>query len=328
MQITLAGLKLSLRIILIANDAIKDTWNERAVHDLLTCTDEFEADPFGNTLPDLRSLQSGVTASPEIQLDLQNAFEEGKKQADDILEKRVFSKELIPSATISKNKRLNLASTPVTTSAGSNRSIAEMEKIGLAALMDCAENNDLIDLERLLDRRVTEECLIMFNGNGSLRKTAKSKLLQSFSRQPQMEHPASYVGVVDMGLIWRLASPTSDDRDHKKRCGAEYTWQDYIDKVCSMVFSRRGNAEKLILINDNYTVSSIKDDEHDRRASKHTNIPNLPERFRQVPISCPVQKYYDEIRKQSSLANTFEKPLQSQNPLCDRRNNLLRRGSS
>ena len=94
--------------------------DERAVQDLLTCTDEFEADPFDNTLPDLRSLQSGVTASPEIQLDLQNALEEGNKQADDIIEKRVFSKELILSATISKNKRLNLASTPVTTSAGSN----------------------------------------------------------------------------------------------------------------------------------------------------------------------------------------------------------------
>ena len=42
-----------------------------------------------------------------------------------------------------------------------------------------------------------------------------------------------------------------------------------------MIFSRHSNAKKLILINDVYTRSTIKDDEHDRRAAKETNLPNV-----------------------------------------------------
>ena len=56
---------------------------------------------------------------------------------------------------------------------------------------------------------------------------------------------------------------------------AEYTWQDYLYKECSIVFCRHQNAGKVILINENYNVSSIENDEHDRRGSKHTNIPHV-----------------------------------------------------
>ena len=52
--------------------------DEHVLQDLLICMDEFEAYPFDSTLPYRR----------EIQLDLQNALDEGKKQADNILEKR------------------------------------------------------------------------------------------------------------------------------------------------------------------------------------------------------------------------------------------------
>ena len=52
--------------------------DERVLQDLLICMDEFEAYPFDSTLPYRR----------EIQLDLQNALDKGKKQADNILEKR------------------------------------------------------------------------------------------------------------------------------------------------------------------------------------------------------------------------------------------------
>ena len=78
-----------------------------------------------------------------------------------------------------------------------------------------------------------------------------------------------------MGLIWRLATPTSEDRDIKKRSGVEYTWKDYLDKICSLVFARHVDADRIILVNDKYNGSSIKDDEHDRRASKHINLPNV-----------------------------------------------------
>ena len=61
---------------------------------------QFEADPFDDTSPALWSLQSGVTASPEILADLQHALQEGSEQAKDVLEKRVFAKELPLSPTL------------------------------------------------------------------------------------------------------------------------------------------------------------------------------------------------------------------------------------
>ena len=78
-----------------------------------------------------------------------------------------------------------------------------------------------------------------------------------------------------MGLILRLAIPSVDDRDVKKRCGEEYLWKDYLDKIVAILYTRHTNALKIILVNDNYTGSSIKDDEHDRRASKHRSLPNI-----------------------------------------------------
>ena len=82
--------------------------DEQAVQDLLLCLDDFDANPFDDSAPELRSLQSGVTASSEVLQDLQNALEDGEIQAYEILEKRVISKELSLKATIRKNKKLNL----------------------------------------------------------------------------------------------------------------------------------------------------------------------------------------------------------------------------
>ena len=97
-----------------------------------------------------------------------------------------------------------------------------MERNALAMVMVSAEKSDLIAFELVLVKRISEECLTMFNADGSKRKTARSKLLQSFSIQPVLEVPSAYVSIIDMGLIWRLASPTSDDCDAKKRSGTDY----------------------------------------------------------------------------------------------------------
>ena len=89
-----------------------------------------------------------------------------------------------------------------------------------------AEKNDLIALELILVKIISEDCLTMFNADGSMRKTAKSKLLQLFSRQPVLEVPSAYASLVDMRLICRLALPTSDDHDAKTHSGKDYLWCD------------------------------------------------------------------------------------------------------
>ena len=62
-----------------------------------------------------------------------------------------------------------------------------MERSGLAALVDVAEGSGLIQLESALEGRVTEECLSLFNVDGSMRKTVK---------------PHNHVSLVDMEAGW------------------------------------------------------------------------------------------------------------------------------
>ena len=52
--------------------------DEQSLQDILACLNDFQADPFDDSDPVLRSLQSGVAASAEIVHDLQNAFKKGK----------------------------------------------------------------------------------------------------------------------------------------------------------------------------------------------------------------------------------------------------------
>ena len=248
--------------------------DELAVQDLLGCLEEFDANPFDDTAPDLRSLQSGLAASPDVVEDLAKALKEGETQANEILEKRVFSKECPLRASIPKNKRSTLATSHNIASVPQINAL-EMEKRALSILIDFAEKNDLIELGQVLVRRISDECLTMFNADGSMRKTAKSKLLQSFEKKPVIEKPHTYSSIVDMGLIWRLATPTSEDREVKRRSGSDFLWGDYLEKICCLVHSRHKDAEKLILINDDYNTSSIKDDEHSRRAEKYNNLPNV-----------------------------------------------------
>ena len=67
--------------------------DEQAVQDLILCMNDFDADPFDESVPKLRSPQSSVIASPEVLEDLWNALQQGEKQSNNIFEKRVFSKE-------------------------------------------------------------------------------------------------------------------------------------------------------------------------------------------------------------------------------------------
>ena len=85
-----------------------------------------------------------------------------------------------------------------------------------------------------------------------------------FSLQEVDSIPTDSVSVVDMGLIWRLATPTPLDYEARKRDGKDYRWSDYLEKICSLIFSRHTNAHLFILVNDKYDLPySIKDDERD-----------------------------------------------------------------
>ena len=68
-----------------------------------------------------------------------------------------------------------------------------------------------------------------------------------------------------MGFIWRLSTPTSEDRE--KQDGEDFTWGDYAKKIFDLMLARHQKASKIIFVNDPYDLDvSIKDREHERRA--------------------------------------------------------------
>lgn len=84
---------------------------------------------------------------------------------------------------------------------------------------------------------MAEECLSMYNVDGSMRKTYKSKLLNLFNKDQVPEKPRNQISLVDMGLILRLATPTPEDREATKRDGLQYCWSNYLDKICTIMIS-------------------------------------------------------------------------------------------
>ena len=59
-----------------------------------------------------------------------------------------------------------------------NMKIAEMEQAAVKSALDLVEKSDVINLEQILENRVTEESTCLCNADGSYRKSAKSQLLK------------------------------------------------------------------------------------------------------------------------------------------------------
>jgi len=98
-----------------------------------------------------------------------------------------------------------------------------------------------------------------------MRKIHKCKIIEKMSlvELPPID---KCITVVDMGFIWRLSTPSTEDRE--KPDGTDYTWKDYVLKVFELVIKRHQSAVTIIFVNDPYDLEvSIKDSEHERRAS-------------------------------------------------------------
>ena len=250
--------------------------DEQAVQDFQAAMKDFDADPFDISSPTLRSLQSGLVASSRLVHDFKTALADGEVQVETLLQERVFTKTKPLTATIHKNKRQTFASEQILAPSGAVLKVAQVERQGLTALLDLAEKTGVLTLERALEGRVTEECLSMYNVDGSMRKTVKSTMLEQFNLDLITEELEDHISLVDMGMIWHLATPTPEDREARKRDGSNYTWMDYLKKICGMILSRHADASLIILVNDRYDLPfSIKDDERDRRAAKWSNMPNI-----------------------------------------------------
>ena len=186
--------------------------DEQCVQDLIACMYEFDSFPFNPASPNLRTLESAMPASSQLVADFNSAHAAGEIKLVGFLKERVYSKTTSLHARVPLSKRLTFAKEPCTENTKENLKArtAEMEQQALKAVINLVDDSQLVDLHELLEHRVVEECVALFNSNGTYRKTQKSKLIQKFSPQPvDLQEP--YIALIDMGMIWRMATPTVED---------------------------------------------------------------------------------------------------------------------
>ena len=248
--------------------------DEQAVQDLISCFKEFDCFPFDPASPALRTLQSAIPATPELIQDFKKAKQDGETQLKIFMDERIYSKEKSIHDRIKRNSRLAFTEIPLRKASGEALKMkqGEMESRALASVVNLVDFSGLLSLPELMKHRISEECLTLFNANGTFRKTQKSKLLQKLALQSLDVN--SYTALVDMGMMWRLASPTAEER--VKSDGSRYTWGDYANKIVSAILARHVNATTIICINDPYDYAeSIKDDERELRIQGQGPIPNV-----------------------------------------------------
>ena len=130
----------------------------------------------------------------------------------------MFTKTKPLTATIHKNKRRTFVSEQILAPSGAVQKVVHMAKQGLTALVYLTERTGV--LESVLEGRVTEECLCMYNVDGSMWKIVKSKLFEQFNLDPVTEELEDHISCIDMGMIWHLATLTHDDCEARKRDGS------------------------------------------------------------------------------------------------------------
>ena len=278
---------------------------------------EFECDPFDPANTSIRSMQSGLPASEKLALDFMSAKADGMKKVDTFMDERVYSKNLSLNDRIPRSKRMSFATEEVKQVEGTRvkGKADEMECRALASVVGLVETTGAFKLEEVLQHRVTEECLPIFNVNGTFRKTQKSQL-QQIMDMVTVPEPDVYTSIVEMGLMWRLTMPTAEDRE--KQDGSKYTYGDYVQKLVLFVVNRHRNAESIICLNDSYTHEySIKDSERLLRQGSKP-VANV---FLKKDKPFPSNKEFNvlltnadnKIRLQAFIEKEFESVAQSQN---------------
>ena len=150
----------------------------------------------------------------------------------------MFSTEKSFNATMSRNARGNF-NRPPAGEIGSKASVsrtAVMENKAMAEVISLVEKCDVkLNLVQIMEYHIIEECLSLFNTNGTMVKVQKSKLVEKLNLIP-FQTVDSYIALIDMGFRWGLAIPSPEDRE--KDDETHFTWLDYANKLFSLVMAR------------------------------------------------------------------------------------------
>ena len=121
-----------------------------------------------------------MPATDELVVDFNSTRAAGEKLTS-LLREWVFSKNTSLHAPVPLSKRMTFDKGPGTKKPGEELKAAEMEWSALKAVINLVEVSQIVDLCELLEHRVVEECVALFNSIGTYRKTQKSKLIQKLS---------------------------------------------------------------------------------------------------------------------------------------------------
>ena len=281
--------------------------DELAVQDVHECIVDFDCDPFDPDNDAIRSLQSGEIASMELQNDLLSAFEDGEEKLETFFKERVFSR--IKEWGIQKSNRKTFFSTKSEKkiSASINKTVKMENEAMSKVISDYCDSK--VTLTEILQHRVTDECLSLFNTNGTMVKTQKSKLLQSFSFSPiSPNEMRNYTAIIDMGFFWRYCIPTAEDRE--KGDETKYTWYDYALKIFTCILRRHQTASTIVFVNDPYDVKeSIKAEEHANRSFIHGTKNVYIDPAGELPTKSNMSRFFgnksNKIRLQQYLKGMF-----------------------
>ena len=240
--------------------------DEAAIQAMMACIDEWDSDPWDPKNSVLQTLQSGKIASKELCADFRSARADGEEQVTQFLKERILSNKKRLLDTLKRNKRKNFLEIQQRKSNSMEVANTVMDNKAMVELITIAQRYKL-DLDLIMEYRLTEMPLAIFNSNGSMRKVVKSKLQEQLTfTEVIMPAPSSYYGIIDMGFLWRRAIPSREERELQD--GDKYTWNDYARKLFWMAVNRHPGAFQLHLVNDRYDIhDSIKDSEHQRRSA-------------------------------------------------------------
>ena len=141
--------------------------DEAVVQNLVKSIELWESNPWDADAKPLRSLESGLLASDRLQKDLEVAKQEGEHQVTQFLTERLQSNTKPIHAPLKLNKRCNFYKPPSEESNLNAWKTDRMENKAMAWLITIAEGKSS-KLEHVMEFRLTDVCLSLFDINGSM----------------------------------------------------------------------------------------------------------------------------------------------------------------
>jgi len=102
------------------------------------------------------------------------------REVDQFLARASVQSEYFPPCNRSSGQTLDVNQGPGTTKSAEElkATAAEMERTALKAVINLFKVSQLVDLSHMLEHRVVEEYVALYNSNGTYREVQKSKLIQ------------------------------------------------------------------------------------------------------------------------------------------------------